>query len=61
MNEDKKEDEIFCPECGKPIKRNTVICSYCGMQIKELETKTISIVSVKSKAAAVVLQAYYLL
>ncbi|GAH35439.1 unnamed protein product [marine sediment metagenome] len=34
----KKEDEIFCKECGKPIKRNTVICPFCGVQVKELKT-----------------------
>jgi len=30
----KKEDEIFCPECGEPIKENAVVCSHCGIQIK---------------------------
>lgn len=38
MNEDKKEDEIYCPECGKPVKRNAVICVNCGVQIKEIRT-----------------------
>jgi hypothetical protein len=36
MNEEptsKKEDEIFCKECGKIIKRNTVICPYCGQVV----------------------------
>lgn len=33
----KKEDEIYCPECGKPIKRNAVICINCGVQVKELK------------------------
>lgn len=37
MNEIKQEDEIFCPECGKPVKRNAVICINCGVQIKELK------------------------
>lgn len=32
----KGEDEIYCPECGKTIKRNAVICSYCGIQVKAL-------------------------
>jgi len=35
----KKEDEIYCSECGKIIKRNAVICPHCGVQIKELKTK----------------------
>ena len=26
--------EIYCPECGKPVKRNAVICANCGVQIK---------------------------
>lgn len=40
MNEEptsKKEDEIYCPECGKPIKRNAVVCVYCGVQVGELK------------------------
>ena len=36
MNKDKKPDEIYCPECGKIIKKNTVICPYCKAQVKEL-------------------------
>ncbi len=32
----KKEDEIYCVECGKPIKRRAVICPHCGVQVKEL-------------------------
>lgn len=26
--------EIYCPECGKPVKRNAAICTNCGVQIK---------------------------
>ena len=33
----KKEDEIYCPECGKAIKRNAVVCVNCGVQVKPLE------------------------
>ena len=36
MNE-KKEDEIFCPECGKVVKRNAIICPFCRVQIKQKE------------------------
>ena len=36
----KQTDEIYCPECAKPIKRNAVICVNCGIQIKKLEFKT---------------------
>lgn len=35
----KQEDEIFCPECGKPIKKNAVICINCGVQVKPLNEK----------------------
>ena len=34
----KQEDEIYCPECAKPIKKNAVICVNCGIQVKELKT-----------------------
>ncbi|MBM3703363.1 MAG: hypothetical protein FJW63_10365 [Actinobacteria bacterium] len=37
MNEKKSYDEIFCPECGRPIKRNAVICVHCGIQVKPLQ------------------------
>ena len=33
----KEEDEIYCPECGNVIKRNTVVCVSCGAQVKPLE------------------------
>lgn len=57
----KKEDEIFCPECGKPIKKNAVVCPNCGVQVKELAVsipKSITIeetVTPKSKGVAILL------
>jgi predicted amidophosphoribosyltransferase len=33
----RKEDEIYCPNCAKPIKKDAVICPHCGIQIKELK------------------------
>jgi hypothetical protein len=40
MNEEniqsKKPDEIYCPNCAKPISKQAVICPSCGVQIKEL-------------------------
>lgn len=57
MNEDKKPDELYCPECGKIIKKNAVICPYCGIQVKEL--KTTFATPVKSKAVAVVLAIFF--
>lgn len=32
----KREDEIFCPECGIPIKKGMTSCPYCRTQIKKL-------------------------
>ena len=32
----KNSDEIYCPECAKPIKRNAVICPNCKIQLKAL-------------------------
>lgn len=32
----KEPDEIFCPECGRTIKRGTVVCPHCEVNIKEL-------------------------
>ena len=34
----KRDDEIYCPECSKIIKRNAVFCPSCGVKLKELET-----------------------
>jgi hypothetical protein len=56
MNELKKDDEIYCPECGKPIKRNAVICVNCGVHIKELKTFQVQMSpSPKSKVVAIIL------
>jgi len=32
----KKEDEIYCPSCAKPIKKGVVVCPHCGVQVKDL-------------------------
>ncbi|MBA7509949.1 hypothetical protein ES705_01923 [subsurface metagenome] len=37
MNQGKKPDEIYCPSCAKPIKKDAVVCPHCGVQIKELK------------------------
>lgn len=37
MNQGKKPDEIYCPSCGKPIKKDVVVCPNCGVQVKELK------------------------
>ncbi|MCL5772706.1 MAG: zinc ribbon domain-containing protein [Actinobacteria bacterium] len=52
----KKEDEIYCPECAKPIKRDAVICVNCGVQIKEIKTSgtTTYNLNAKSKGIAIV-------
>lgn len=56
---EKQDDEIFCPECGKPVKRNAVICVNCGIQIKEIKTSPVKENTdnppAKSKGVAIVL------
>ena len=37
----KNSDEIYCPECVKPIKRNAVICPNCKIQLKALVAERI--------------------
>jgi len=37
MNQEKKPDEIYCPSCAKPIKKDVVVCPNCGVQVKELK------------------------
>ncbi|MBA7714647.1 hypothetical protein ES703_123677 [subsurface metagenome] len=39
-------NEAYCPECGKTIKKESVICPYCKTQVKEFE---IAIPEVKYK------------
>jgi hypothetical protein len=38
----KDPDEIFCPECGRNIKRGTTICPHCGVNIKDLFTESVN-------------------
>lgn len=35
MNDIKQEDEIYCPECGKVIKKDFAICPYCRTELKK--------------------------
>src|SRR4030066_203506 len=41
MNEEitriKGPDEMYCPECGKPVRKDAVVCINCGVQLKELK------------------------
>jgi len=37
---DKKPDEIYCPECAKPINKDAVYCTNCSVQVKELKMST---------------------
>lgn len=30
---EKKETKFYCPECGKPIEENEVICPHCKAQL----------------------------
>ena len=37
----KNSDEIYCPECSEPIKRNAVISPNCKIQLKALVAERI--------------------
>ena len=52
MNKDKEQDEIYCPECGKAIKKNFNVCPYCSVKIKnnEVQNQTTNKVEEVSKA-----------
>lgn len=51
------EDGIYCPECGRPVKRSAIFCVHCGVQIKEINaTKTIQY---KDKTVAVLLSFFF--
>ncbi len=39
----KQADEIFCPECARPIKRDNGICSNCETEIKKILDKASSV------------------
>jgi len=58
---DKQPNEIFCPECGKPVLKNAVICPNCGIQLKELEIQSPqknTLIPQKSKVAAILLAVF---
>jgi hypothetical protein len=57
----KEDNEIFCPECGKPIKREAIICIHCGVQVKKLsvEPKEVQRSTSKSKGVAVLLAIFF--
>lgn len=43
MNDIKQEDEIYCPNCAKPIKKDFAICPYCRIEInKNNDVKSIN-------------------
>jgi len=59
---EKQNDEIYCPECGKLIKRNFSFCPYCRAEILKKEQNTIiqtiktnSMTHSKNKMSAVIL------
>ncbi|MCL5070830.1 MAG: zinc ribbon domain-containing protein [Actinobacteria bacterium] len=54
----KKEDELYCPECGKLVKKDSAFCNYCGVKIKESFKREISS-NAKSKATAVILAVFF--
>lgn len=32
---EKQQDEIYCPNCAKPIKKDFTVCPYCRSEIKK--------------------------
>jgi hypothetical protein len=52
----KNSNQIYCPECGKVILREAVVCPFCGIQLKNLQ---IELKSPKSKDVAVVLAFFF--
>ena len=32
----RQPDEMFCPTCGEPIKKEAVICVHCGVQVQDV-------------------------
>ena len=62
-----KNDEVYkvCPSCGKLIKWEAVICTYCGLQVQELKVDINypryieHSYPVKSKSTAVVLAVFF--
>lgn len=37
MNNIKQQDEIYYPECGKPIKKDFTTCPYCKKDLSKKE------------------------
>ena len=63
----KGTDEIYCPECGKLIRRSAVFCEHCGVKLKDAkenysepaQQKKEYGVSPKSKAVAIILAVFF--
>ena len=41
------EDKVFCTNCGSQIRREQVYCDKCGKKVEEVETETVSDVTVE--------------
>ena len=65
----KEPDEIFCPECGRTIKRGASICSHCGANLKELFAESVTYqtpiyrmeggITPKNKTVAILLAVFF--
>ena len=40
----KQPDEIYCPNCAKPVNKETVVYPNCGVQVKEVKVSPETIV-----------------
>lgn len=60
MNDIKKDDEMYCLNCGKVISKNAAFCPLCGVQLKEIKISEKSVlVPLKSKTVSVVLAVFF--
>lgn len=39
MNNIKKEDEMYCPKCGKVLKKDMKVCPFCNIDLSKNGSK----------------------
>ncbi len=50
----KGADEIFCPSCGEVIKREAILCVFCGVPTRQSPAE-----SDKNKTTAILLSVFF--
>ena len=53
----KSVDEIFCPSCGEPIKKEAVICVKCGVAVQNMQPM-MTYAGAKDKTVAILLAVF---